>query len=149
MFATANLASAILPIYAANLYQPLLRLPKEFVVTLPVFADMVCAALALLLIPLVIEKAGIRKISLMAAMLMVAANALCYFAPDTIFLAIGYALSRFAGGVLLLVINTVIGVQKDELDVDSGFTHFNASYLAGVNVGVVAGSILAQFSPTD
>jgi predicted MFS family arabinose efflux permease len=147
MFMTINLASAILPIYAANLYSPLLGLPKEFVITLPIFADMVCAALALLVIPLILEKAGVKKISLMAAMLIAFGNGLCFIAPDMRFLTIGYALSGFASGAVILVLNTVIGSQKEELDVNSGFAHFNASYLAGVNVGVVLGSILAQFFP--
>jgi predicted MFS family arabinose efflux permease len=83
----------------------------------------------------------------MAAVLIAAGNILCFIAPNTLLLAVAYAFTGFAGGAMLLVINTVIGAQKDEKDINSGFAHFNASYLAGVNVGVVFGSILAQFFP--
>ncbi|MDR2500885.1 MAG: MFS transporter [Treponema sp.] len=147
LFITANLASAILPLYAANLYQPLFGLPKELVITLPFIADTCFAALALLVIPLVLEKAGIKRISLIAAASLAAAHILCFIAPNTLYLAAAYSLSGFASGALLLAINTAIGAQKDERDINSGFAHFNASYLAGINVGAVFGSILAQFFP--
>lgn len=147
LFGTCNLASAILPMHAANLYRPFLGLPKELLVTLPMTADFTCTALALLVIPLALGKVGIKRVGFIAAVLMVAGNVLCFIAPDTLFLSIGYALNGFACGALILVSNTAIGAQKSELDVNSGFAHFNASYLAGVNVGVVLGSILAQFFP--
>ncbi|MDR2049733.1 MAG: MFS transporter [Treponema sp.] len=147
LFVTCNLAAALLPMYAANLYQPLFNLPRELVVTLPFTADMIFAALALLVIPLVLEKAGLKRIGLLSAVLLFAANILCFVAPNVVYLAVAYALTGFSSGALILVINTVIGAQKDVKDVNSGFAHFNASYLAGVNVGVVLGSILAQFFP--
>ncbi|MDR3237370.1 MAG: MFS transporter [Spirochaetia bacterium] len=145
LFVANNLAAAILPMYAANLYTPLFNLPRELVITLPFLADMGCAALALLVIPNILERMGIKQIGLIGVILIVAGNVLCFIAQNTAWLTIAYALTGFAGGTMLLVINTIIGAQKEIKDVNSGFAHFNASYLAGVNVGVVLGSIMAQF----
>jgi predicted MFS family arabinose efflux permease len=145
LFVVNNLEAALLPMYAANLYEPLFNLPKEFVVTLPIMADMASAALALLIIPVVLEKTGLKRISLVAVVFIVLGNIMCFIAGNTIHLAAAHFLTGFAGGSLLLVLNTIIGAQKDIKDINSGFAHFNASYLAGVNVGVVLGSILAQF----
>jgi predicted MFS family arabinose efflux permease len=147
LFVTGNLSSAILPMYAANLYQPLFGLPKEFVVTLPFIADTIAAVFALLFIPLLLEKTGVKRLSLIAVIFVALANMLCFIATNTLFLSIAFAMSGFAGGTLILVFNTIIGGQKTERDINSGFAHFNASYLAGINVGVVLGSILAQFLP--
>jgi predicted MFS family arabinose efflux permease len=147
LFTAANLATALLPMYAANLYKPLFNLPREFVVTLPFITDMAFTALALLLVPNILQKTGIKTIAVMSSVFIAAGNALCFIAPNTTFLALAYALTGFAGGALLLVINTIIGAQKKVEDVNRGFAHFNASYLAGVNVGVIFGSILAQFFP--
>lgn len=145
MFTACNLATAILPMYTAQLYQPLFNLPKEFVITLPFTADMSFAALALLVIPNIIQKFGIKRIGLMAAIFILIGNMLCFIAPNTIYLAIAYTFIGFSSGAMILVLNTIIGAQQKIEDVNSGFAHFNASYLTGVNVGVVLGSILAQF----
>jgi predicted MFS family arabinose efflux permease len=146
-FIAGNLATALLPMYAANLYQPLFNLPREFVVTLPFTTDLVFAALALLVIPVVLKRIGTKRISLMAVLLLVIGYMLCFAAVNTVFLAAAYACIGFAGGALILVLNTIIGAQRDVKDVNSGFAHFNASYLAGINVGVVFGSTMAQFFP--
>jgi predicted MFS family arabinose efflux permease len=108
-------------------------------------SDMIFASLALLLIPAILEKVGIKQIGLLAGILIVIGNVLCFLATNTVYLAVAYALTGFAGGALILVINAIIGAQKQLDDVNRGFAHFNASYLAGVNVGVVFGSIFAQF----
>jgi predicted MFS family arabinose efflux permease len=147
LFVVNNLEAALLPTYAAQLYVPFLRLPKEFIVTLPIFADMASAALALLVIPALLEKAGLKRICLASVVFICVGNALCLVAPHTLYLAAAHIFTGFAGGSLLLVINTIIGNQQNIRDVNNGFAHFNASYLAGMNVGVVLGSILAQFFP--
>ncbi|MDR1905151.1 MAG: MFS transporter, partial [Treponema sp.] len=147
LFIANNLEAALLPMYAANLYEPLFNFSKEFVITLPLVADMGSAALALLIIPLIFEKFGIKRIGLLAVIFIFIGNIMCFIAANTAHLAVAHFFTGFAGGSLLLVINAIIGAQKDVKDVNSGFAHFNASYLAGVNVGVVIGSILAQFFP--
>jgi predicted MFS family arabinose efflux permease len=145
LFVVNNLEAALLPMYAANLYEPLFNLPREFVITLPIMADMASAALALLVIPVILERTGLKRLSLWAVIFILIGNMLCFIAENTIYLAVAHIFTGFAGGTLLLVINTIIGAQKDIKNINSGFAHFNASYLAGVNVGVVLGSILAQF----
>jgi predicted MFS family arabinose efflux permease len=147
LFVAFNLATAMLPMYAANLYVPIFNLPRELVVTFPFISDTIFAALALLIIPGLLEKTGIKKIVLVATVLITFGNLLCFVASNTVYLTIAYALTGFSGGAVLLSINTIIGAQKKIEDVNSGFAHFNASYLAGVNVGVVLGSVLAQFFP--
>jgi predicted MFS family arabinose efflux permease len=147
LFMVNNLEAALLPTYATQLYVPFLRLPKEFIVTLPIIADMASAALALLVIPVLLEKTGLKRICLASVVCIGAGNALCLVAPNTLYLAAAHIFTGFAGGSLLLVINTIIGNQQNIREVNNGFAHFNASYLAGMNAGVVLGSILAQFFP--
>jgi predicted MFS family arabinose efflux permease len=146
-FVSANLATALLPMYAARLYEPLFNLPREFIITLPFTANVIFVVLALLVIPSILKAVGLKQIGIMAAFLFIIGNILCFAAVNVIFLSIAYAFIGFSGGSLVLVYNTIIGSQKDVKDVNSGFAHFNASYLAGVNAGVVFGSIIAQFFP--
>ncbi|GHV25305.1 hypothetical protein AGMMS4952_02740 [Spirochaetia bacterium] len=147
MYFSANFATALLPMYAARLYTPLFTLPKEFIVTLPFTAQVIFTVIALFLGPIVLERAGIKRVSLVSAVLFVLGNVLCFIAVNTLHLSAGYGLLGFSGGIFVLIFNTIIGAQKKIEDVNSGFAHFNASYLAGVNVGVVFGSIIAQFFP--
>jgi len=147
MYFAANFATALLPMYAAGLYVPVLNLPQEFVITLPFTAQMISVVISLLLIPNILGKIGIRKISLVSAFLFFAGNVLCVMAENIIHLSVAYALLGLSCGSFVLIFNTIIGSQKNAEDMNSGFAHFNASYLAGVNVGVVFGSIIAQFFP--
>lgn len=147
LFVAFNLATAMLPMYAANLYVPIFGLPRELVITFPIISDTIFAALALLIVPGLIDKMGLRKIIFIAAIFTSVGCLLCFVADNTIYLTIAYALTGFSGGAILLSINTIIGAQKRMEDVNNGFAHFNASYLAGANVGVVFGSVLAQFFP--
>jgi DHA1 family multidrug resistance protein-like MFS transporter len=145
LFFTGNLATALLPMYAADLYEPFAGLPQEIVITLPFISDTIFAAIALLVVPVMLPKLGLKKISFISALMVVAGNVICFTATNTSYLAIAYALTGFSGGALILVLNTIIGGQKEVEHVNRGFAHFSASYLAGINVGVVFGSVLAQF----
>ena len=130
LFIVNNLEAALLPMYAAQLYVPFLGLPKEFIATLPIIADMASAALALLLIPILLEKAGLKRVCIVSVIFIFIGNVLCFAAPNTLYLAAAHVFTGFAGGSLLLVINTIIGSQQNIRDVNNGFAHFNASYLA-------------------
>jgi predicted MFS family arabinose efflux permease/outer membrane protein assembly factor BamB len=145
LFIAGNLEAALLPTYAAQLYVPFLGLPKEFIVTLPIIADMTSATLALLIVPVLLEKAGLKPILLASVVFIGIGNILCFASPNTLYLAVAHIFIGFSGGSFLLAINTIIAGQQNIEDVNNGFAHLNASYLAGSNVGVVFGSILAQF----
>jgi predicted MFS family arabinose efflux permease len=144
-FFAANLATALLPIYADRLYEPVFNFPRELVVTFPFTANVIMVILSQLAIPKILKKIGIQQTGFVASLLFVAGNAFCFIAQNVIHLSMGYALIGFSGGTLVLVLNAIIGSQKKVEDVTSGFAHYNASYLAGINVGVVFGSIVAQF----
>ncbi|MDR2445836.1 MAG: MFS transporter, partial [Treponema sp.] len=147
MYLAANFDKAILPIYAEQLYIPLFGLPKEVIVTLPFILQVIGSVLALLIAPGILEKIGIKRIAFISSVLFLIGNILCFAAGNIIFLSMGYGFSGFSGASLVMVLNTIIGSQKNESDINKGFAHLNASYLAGMNVGVIFGSIIAQFFP--
>jgi predicted MFS family arabinose efflux permease len=142
-----NLECAILPVYSLRLYQPLFNLPRELVVTLPMTTEIIFTALALVIVPNIIGKTGLKRISAASTLLLAGGNVLCFLAPNTVYLALGHALTGFSTGAIILVLNTIIGAQKTEEEVNSGFAHFNVSVLAGVNAGLILGSTFAQFFP--
>jgi predicted MFS family arabinose efflux permease len=147
MYLAANFDKAILPIYAEQLYIPLFGLPKEVIVTLPFTLQVTGSVLALLIAPGILEKIGIKRIAFISSVLFLIGNILCFAAGNIIFLSMGYGFSGFSGSSLVMVFNTIIGSRKNESDINKGFAHLNASYLAGMNVGVIFGSIIAQFLP--
>lgn len=145
MFTANNLGSATLPLYTAALYQPVFNLPKAFMLTLPFTAEMVFIALALLVVPGIIGKFGFKRLCLMGAVAFFTGHILCFIAPTTFYLGLAHGLTGFSTGTIMLVINTIIAAQKSLEAVNRGFAHFNASYLSGINVGVVFGSMAAEF----
>ena len=147
MYFSANFATALLPIYAAELYIPVFNLPREFIVTLPFTAMAIMIIISLLLIPNIIQITGGKKISLISAILFFLGNINCIIAENIIHLSFGYALLGLSCGSFSLIFNTIIGSQKNAADMHNGFANLNAAYLSGVNVGVVFGAIIAQFFP--
>jgi predicted MFS family arabinose efflux permease len=98
-------------------------------------------------VPNIIGKAGLKRISVLSTLLLVTGNVLCFLAQSTSYLAIAHALTGFSTGSVILVLNTIIGAQKTEEEVNSGFAHLNVALLAGANVGLILGSTFAQFFP--
>jgi predicted MFS family arabinose efflux permease len=146
-YVVCNLECAILPVYSLRLYQPLFNLPRELVVALPMTTEVIFTALALVIVPNIIEKGGSKRITIASTLLLVAGNILCFMALSTGYLAIAHALTGFSTGAIILVVNTIISAQKTEEEINNGFAHFHVSLLAGVNVGLILGSTLAQFFP--
>ena len=147
MFFSLNFANAILPLYSADIYVPVLNLPREFVITLPFMALSIFIVIALIIIPGILVKIGVKKVSCMSAFLLVAGNAVCIFANNVLHLSVGYALMGLSSGVFILIFNTIVGSQKNAEDRNNGFAHLSAAYLVGLNVGVVFGAMIAQFFP--
>ncbi|GMO29465.1 MAG: hypothetical protein Ta2F_04870 [Termitinemataceae bacterium] len=158
-FFSANLATALLPIHAANLsqstYDFLMSIPvfagmnitKELISTLPFVATVAFIIIAQLIVPTLRNSLGLKPLSIMASIIFLIGNSLCIIAGNIVILSVGYALIGFGCGTLVLVCNAMISGQKTVEAVNSGFAHYNASYLAGVNVGIVVGSMIAQFFP--
>jgi predicted MFS family arabinose efflux permease len=147
MYFSANFATAILPLYASDLYVPVLNFPREFIVTLPFTAMAVFVVISLFLVPFILGKAGVKRITLVSAILFLMGSLVCIIAENVLHLSVGYAILGLTCGAFSLIFNTIIGSQKNATDMNSGFAHLSASYLAGLNVGVVFGAMIAQFFP--
>jgi len=147
MYFSINFASAILPLYSAELYIPLFNIPREFFITLPFVALSIFIVISLLVVPRLLAIAGVKRISLISAIIILAGNIFCILANNIISLSLGYALIGLSCGTFSLIFNTIIGSQKNASDINSGFAHLSASYISGLNAGIVCGAMIAQFFP--
>ena len=147
MYFSMNFASAILPLYSAELYIPLFNIPREFFITLPFVALSSFIVISLIIVPRLLAVTGVKRISYISAVIILAGNILCILADNIISLSLGYALIGLSCGAFSLIFNTIIGSQKNASDVNSGFAHLSASYISGLNAGVVCGAMIAQFFP--
>ncbi|MDR2634092.1 MAG: MFS transporter [Treponema sp.] len=145
MFTANNLESATLPLYAAALYRPVFKLPQAFVLTLPFTADIIFIILAFLVVPGIIDRFGLKRLCLLGALGICMGQVLSFSAPNILYLGLAHGLIGFSTGTIVLVSNTIIAAQKSLEEVNQGFAHSNASYLAGINIGVVFGSMVAEF----
>jgi|GEM_PF-2408939 len=147
MYFSINFASAILPLYSAELYIPLFNIPREFFITLPFVALSSFIVISLVIVPRLLYIVGVKKISFISGVIILAGNILCVLANNIISLSLGYALIGLSCGAFSLIFNTIIGSQKNASDVNNGFAHLSASYISGLNAGVVCGAMIAQFFP--
>ncbi|MDR2602229.1 MAG: MFS transporter [Spirochaetaceae bacterium] len=142
-----NLECAVLPIYSRKLYVPMFDIPYEILVAMPMTTEVVFTAIAFIIIPSIIGVVGLKRINIFSAVSLLVGNVLCFLAEDVSLLVIGHAFTGFSTGSLILVLNTMIAAQKSTEMVNSGFANLNVALFAGVNVGLIMGSIFAQFFP--
>ncbi len=145
VFFASNMAAAFIPVYARELYVPFLGLPEEVVIALPISIEVLCCAISAFLGGYVIEKIGMKVTGIVGTVCFFLGLLLCAIAPDVSYLIIGNGISGIGSGLLLIVANTFIASIEDEEERNKGFAYYNAAFLAGLNSGVVIGSLLVNW----
>ena len=142
-FAT-SLPTAFIPVMGANFWNNTMPFSSEIAAAIPVSAEMFAVAVVNLFFGRTIEKVGTRKICIFGAIMMSGANIVYGIAPNLWIFTLGALLNGAAGGMLLLAISAYIMSYSDEAQVSEGFIHYNAAYLSGLNIGIIAGSLIAE-----
>ena len=140
-----NMTSSFLSVYTSSFWSKGLGISEAMAGAVPLFANGVFSALSALVCPRLMEKVGFRRLA--------AAGILCSGAGDLLAgLSRGYPsivlallLNGLGFGILINSISITIGRIDSDKDRESGYAGFNAGCVAGVNCGMIVGSILVSF----
>lgn len=144
LFFAANMSTSFLPVYGMKLWDESMGIPMEIAAAMPLSSELLMAAVSSVLLGQIIDKTGIRPISIAGALLYVTGNICCGLAPSLPFLIVSNGICGLGGGCFAISINTYIASFEDESQRSKGFMGYNAAYLSGMNCGTVFGSVISE-----
>ncbi len=143
-FIVFDMSISFIPVYMKKLYEPLLGLPKDIVLGLPISAEMFCIALSSYAAGLMIDKKGWRQpfylglaIVALGVLLSAAAQTALFFILARGVIGIGYGLTLVAMEGYLLS-----SPAKDTRM--AGFSQLYAGLYAGKLCAAALGAMLAE-----
>ncbi|MDD3364682.1 MAG: MFS transporter [Syntrophomonas sp.] len=137
----ACMSLTFVPIVMKDYYEPLLGLPQDVVLGLPLSAEMLGGILAIILAGWAINRQGWRTIIYWGAALLAVGNLLSGLSVS----ALPFILSRGIAGlglgfILMSIRSLVVSLPKNNLAI----AEYSAGSLAGLNCGLVIGGMLAD-----
>lgn len=143
-FISSSMAVSYIPLIMKELYQPLMGLPKEVVLGLPISAEVLCISLSIIITGHIIERRGWRF----------------PFYNGLVFMGLGLLLSGLAWNGLIFILargltgigygfswmamrwlSTSVGEQEEKT---RGLSAYNAGIYAGFNCGIAIGAMMAD-----
>ncbi len=144
LFFAANMSTAFLPIYGESLWREGSFIPKEMASALPLSAELLFAAVTAFASGFYVNRLSARNLCIIGALMYVTGNLLCGIAPTLTFLILGNSICGLGGGCFATSINSYVAEYSEEKQRNSGFSGYNAAYLAGMNCGTVVGSFISE-----
>lgn len=144
IFAAAYMSTSFIPILMNKLYQPLLGLPKNVVLGLPISAEMLFGALATVGAGYSLDKTGYKPILIRGIILFCAGTLVSAVAWDGVSFIVARAIVGIGFGIVLMALRTIVVSVPDALLKNQGIAALNSGAFAGVNCGIIIGAMLAD-----
>jgi predicted MFS family arabinose efflux permease len=129
------------PIVMQNLYQPILGLPSNVVLGLPISAEMLGGILAIIVAGWLIDKKGWRVIFYTGALFLAIGNLFSGLSFNAVFFILSRAIAGLGVGLILMTLRS-LAVSLPEKKI--AIAEFTAGSIAGLNCGAVIGGMLAD-----
>lgn len=143
-FTSASMSLLFLPLMMKNFYQPLFGLPENVVYGLPISLRLFFFGLGTILAGSLTSKIGWKKVFYLGLALSTvgligagAATEMILFLSSSVFIGLG-------AGFATIGMRSFINMEADDEIKSNGYSHFYSGIIAGTNVGVIAGSWLAD-----
>jgi predicted MFS family arabinose efflux permease len=148
VFFSTNMSTGFLPIYACDMIRQsggMLGLSTEFLMAVPISADVLFGAVAALFGNFICRRLKIKYSAISAALLFIIGLGLQFAAANISVLSAGSAINGFGAGWMLYIINLSLASEKDDSEKDRGFAGFTVAMTSGINSGVVFGAFLLNW----
>lgn len=129
------------PIVMQKLYTPVLNLPKDVVLGLPLSAEMLGSVLAIILSGALINKKGWRAIFYTGALFLAAGNLFAGLSVTAIPFIISRLIAGLGIGFILMALRSLVVSLPEK---NTAIAQFAAGSLAGLNCGAVIGGMLSD-----
>jgi predicted MFS family arabinose efflux permease len=148
VFFSTNMSTGFLPIYARDMIKQsggMFGLSTEFLMAVPISADVLFGAIAALLGNFICRRFKIKYSAVSAALFFTIGLGLQFGAANIVALSVGSAINGFGAGWMLYIINLSLASEKDDSEKDKGFAGFTVAMTSGINSGVVFGAFLLNW----
>ncbi|MTI81356.1 MAG: MFS transporter [Firmicutes bacterium] len=129
------------PIVMKNLYLPLLGLPKDVVLGLPLSAEMLGGVLAIFLAGWLIDKKGWRAIFYIGVLFLAGGNLLSGLSASAIPFVFSRAIAGLGVGFIMMALRSLVVSLPEK---NTAIAEFGSGSIAGLNCGAVIGGMLAD-----
>ena len=144
VFTAAFMSTTFIPIVMNNFYEPLLSLPKNVILGLPISVEMFFGALAAIGAGYSIDKTGCKPVLLRGVVLFCIGALISAVAWNAISFIAARGVVGAGFGLALMALRTIVISTADPLLKNKGIASMNSGAFAGVNCGVIIGAMLAD-----
>lgn len=141
-FFSDSMQDSFMPILSAKRYEAFFNIPQSIGIALPITLQLMNSALFSFLGGSIIRKAGVKKTMIFGFFSQMAGYIICAYTDSFLGLLAGKSFSGMGMGLIIVVVNTVAAIAKNEADSGTSFGEINAGILAGVTAGVGIGSVV-------
>ncbi|MEZ5591885.1 MAG: MFS transporter [Gammaproteobacteria bacterium] len=139
-----DLSAAFVPLHMADLYQPLLGLPKDMVMGLPISAMFLSVSITIIVSGIWLDRRGWHEPFLTGVALVAAAKLYAWLAPSAVHFIAAMGMVGLGYGLTLMASQGFVIVQTDNKSKARGLAYLFAGIYAGSICGTAAGAMLAE-----
>lgn len=140
VYGVVFLTAAFVPVIMGLIYKPLFGLSRDFVLGLPVSAEMFCGLAATLAAGFIIDKRGWKVAFSFGILLFIAGTVMSGIVSTPVLYIVARGLAGAGFGALIMSMRALVISSAGS----TGIADMNAGATAGVNCGVVTGGMLAD-----
>jgi MFS family permease len=139
-----DLSAAFVPLHMKNLYQPLLDVPKDIVLGLPISAMFFSVSITIVLSGIWLDRRGWHEPFLAGLALTASAMIYAWLASSALHFILAMGLVGLGYGLSLMASQGFVIVHTDAKGKASGLAYLFAGMYAGSICGTAAGAMLAE-----
>jgi MFS family permease len=139
-----DLSAAFVPLHMKNLYQPLLDLPKDVVLGLPISSMFLCVSFTIVVAGIWLDRRGWHEPFLTGLALTACAMLYAWLAPNGVHFIIAMGLAGLGYGLALMASQGFVIVHTDDRSKARGLAYLIAGIYAGSICGTAVGAMLAE-----
>lgn len=143
VFAAYNMTASFLPVYLMRYVQNAHFHNTELAASLPVTINIFVIGVTSLICQKLTVKFGIRKLAVLSGLCSFAGNLMLLIAPSYVLIVTGLILDGIGVGFMTNAVYILISRIVDPQSRMEGLAIYNSAYLAGLNFGIMLGSLLA------
>ncbi len=139
-----NMTSSFLSVYTSSFWNETLGISPSLAGAIPLFANGAFIAVSALFCPVLLEKIGFLGLTAVGVVCSSCGDLLAGLSASYFSIVAALLLNGLGFGILINTLSITIGRISDNDKRENGYARFNAGCIAGINSGMIFGSILVS-----